>query len=276
MNIAYFPNQQALNAQPVIEAFLKGCKQLGIDTVQNSTQADAAVIWSVLWHGRMRQNESIYRLYRQQNKPVFVLEVGMLRRGLTWKLGLNGTWEGCYPGAITPGRAQSLSLDLAPWNNAGYNIVVACQRSDSEQWTGRPPVTTWLSETARTIRQYSDRPIVIRPHPRQRISNIPGCVIESPQPILGTYDSFNYDHCLKSAWAVVNYNSGPGPQAILNGVPAFVGESSLAASVGNLNLADIENPLKPDRTAWLESLAHTEWTIPEIESGLPLNRLLVA
>ena len=73
---------------------------------------------------------------------------------------------------------------------------------------------------------------------------------------------------------MINHNSGPGPQAILNGVPAFVGVTSLAAPVGNLNLADIENPLRPDRTQWIEQLGHTEWTMSEIESGLPLLRLL--
>jgi hypothetical protein len=60
----------------------------------------------------------------------------------------------------------------------------------------------------------------------------------------------------------------------LNGVPAFVDSTSLAAPVANLNLADIENPSRPDREKWLETIAHTEWTLPEIESGLPLLRLL--
>jgi hypothetical protein len=73
---------------------------------------------------------------------------------------------------------------------------------------------------------------------------------------------------------VVNWNSGPGSQAILNGVPAFVGASSLAAPVGNLDLSAIENPVRLDRTEWLEQLAHTEWTLEEIETGEPLARLI--
>jgi hypothetical protein len=81
---------------------------------------------------------------------------------------------------------------------------------------------------------------------------------------------------LKTTWAVINHNSGPGSQAIINGVPAFVGASSLAAPVGNLDLSQIENPLRPDRTQWIEQLAHTEWTTAEIESGVPLKRLLLA
>jgi hypothetical protein len=199
----------------------------------------------------------------------------MLRRGLTWKLGINGTGlTANYGTELIPNRSSALGLNITPWTNAGYNIVVACQRSDSEQWAGQPPTVAWLTETARKIRQYSNKPIVIRPHPRQRIADIPGCVIESPRPIPGTYDSFNYNQCLKTTWAVINHNSGPGTQAILNGVPAFVGSTSLAAPVGNLDIADIENPLRPEREGWVEILAHTEWTILEIESGLPLLRLL--
>jgi hypothetical protein len=240
------------------------------------SSADVAVIWSQLWHGRMKHNQGVWGAFRNSNRPVVVVEVGMLRRGGTWKLGVNGTGNNAYYGdELIPGRAAQLRLETQPWSNAGYNIVIAAQRSDSEQWAGQPPTVAWLTETANTIKKYTDRPIVIRPHPRQRISNIPGCVIEMPRPIQGTYDSFDYDRCLSTAWAVVNHNSGPGSLAVLNGVPAFVHASSLAAPVGNTDLSAINNPSRPDRTAWLERLAHTEWYTEEIASGLPLKRLLL-
>lgn len=86
-------------------------------------------------------------------------------------------------------------------------------------------------------------------------------------------DSFDFDQALSNAWAVVNFNSGPGSQAIINGIPSFVDQSSLAAPVGNLNLADIEKPTMPDRQTWLDKIAHTEWTVEEISSGLPLARI---
>lgn len=276
MRVSIFDQYGALNSAPVFTAIRAGLDRIGIKHTSMDSSADVAVIWSMLWAGRMKPNQQIWELYKSTGRPVIVAEVGMLRRGFTWKLGINGTGiTADYGQELIEGRTNSLGLTVQPWTNSGYNIVIACQRSDSEQWAGQPPTIAWLTETARKIRQHSDRPIVIRPHPRQRIANIPGCVIESPQPIPGTYDSFNYNNCLKSAWAVVNYNSGPGPQAVLNGVPAFVSASSLAAPVGNLDLADIENPLRPDRTQWIEQLAHTEWTIPEIESGLPLERLLI-
>jgi len=190
---------------------------------------------------------------------------------------LNGTGSTAYYGKdLIPGRADQLRLEAKPWTNSGYNIVIAAQRSDSGQWDGQPPTVAWLNETANTVRKHTDRPILVRPHPRQRISDIPGCVIEMPRPIQGTYDSFDYERCLSTAWAVINYNSGPGTQAILNGVPAFVDSSSLAASVGNADLSTINDPIRPDRTQWLEKLACTEWYTDEIATGLPIKRLLLS
>jgi len=277
MRVSIFDQYGALNSRPVFEAVKAGLDSIGIEHNTMDSSADVAVIWSMLWHGRMQSNRDVWNTFRSSGRNVLVVEVGMLRRGSTWKLGLNGTGSGAYYGQnLIPGRGKDLRLEAQPWNDSGYRIVIAAQRSDSEQWAGQPPTVAWLTETARKIRQYSDRPITIRPHPRQRIGSVPGCAIEMPQPIPGTYDNFDYDRCLSTAWAVVNHNSGPGCQAILGGVPAFVDGSSLAAPVGNLDLAAIENPLRPDRSQWLEQIAHTEWYADEIATGLPLKRLLLS
>ncbi|NBR26714.1 MAG: hypothetical protein EBU08_23650, partial [Micrococcales bacterium] len=124
------------------------------------------------------------------------------------------------------------------------------------------------------IKSITNRPIVVRPHPRQRISGIEGVTVRQPRPLANTYDTFDFDIDLANAWCVINENSGPGCQSIIAGVPAFVGADSLAAPVANLNLLDIEKPWMPDRTAWLEDIAHTEWTVEEISLGYPLQRLL--
>ena len=52
--------------------------------------ADAALIWSVLWFGQMGKNKEVWDRYRAQGKPVIVIEVGGLIRNETWKLGING------------------------------------------------------------------------------------------------------------------------------------------------------------------------------------------
>ena len=84
--VAYFPEQCALNSGPVMSRLLDCLQARGFKTEENSMNSDAAVIWSVLWHGRMARNELVYRHYRNQNKPVIVVEVGALYRGTTWKI----------------------------------------------------------------------------------------------------------------------------------------------------------------------------------------------
>jgi hypothetical protein len=269
MKFSLFNNFGALNSAPVFAAIEQGLKSLGHQVVHNEYDADAAVIWSMLWTGRMQGNREVWKTY--QNKPIIVAEVGMLDRGNTWKIGLNGTGVSCYNFTdLIASRAIDLGLTLAPWRTNGNHIVIALQRQDSQQWSGLPDTQAWVNDVCNRLKKYTDRPIVIRSHPRQNI--IPTAI--SPNKIANSYDCFDFDQSLKNAWAVVNWSSGPGPQSIINGVPAFVGTDSLASLVSTFNLAEIENPAMPDRGSWLNIIAHSEWTLDEIASGHPIQRLL--
>ena len=275
MRISLFEQYGAKNSVPVFDALRQGLENIGITCTSHDMTADVAVIWSVLWAGRMAKNQAVWEAFRQTGRPVMVAEVGMLKRGETWKLGVNGTGFNnyCYQ-YLDPARAERMGLTAQPWKNHGSNIVIAMQRSASFQWQGQPEPSIWLDQTVASIRQHSDRPIVVRPHPRQQLKTSKDYIIDRPIALANTYDSYDYNKALSNAWAVVNYNSGPGSQAVIAGVPAFVGDSSLARPVANLDLAQIENPVRPDRTGWLNCMAHTEWTASEIASGYPIKRLL--
>lgn len=274
MRVSLFDQYGALNSVPVFAAIKHGLLASGLQCSHMDIDADVAVIWSVLWAGRMRPNLHVWQHFRSQNKPVIVAEVGMIQRGHTWKLALNGTGlHSSVSGPMLPNRARSLGISIKPWTNSGSAVVIACQRSDSAQWHGQPPPNKWLQKIIAQIQQHSTRPIVVRPHPRQHIDGV-SAQFQQPVKVTHTYDSFDFDAALKDAWCVINWNSGPGSQAIVNGVPAFVGPDSLAAPVGNLDWTQIDNPARPDRTEWIENLAHTEWTVPELATGYPMRRLL--
>ena len=274
MNISIFNKFGALNSVPVFAAFQEGCKRNRIRMTQHDSNADVAVIWSQLWTGRMAPNRAVWQEFTASGRPVIVMEVGQLMRGVTWKIGINGVNARAQWGEGTePDRVKKLAMRLQPWNQ-GDHILIAMQRSDSEQWAGLPPAEQWLKQTVDRIRAHTDREIVVRPHPRQRLTPIPGVRIQQPQSLRGTYDEFDFRSSLGRAWAVVNENSGPGSQAIIDGVPAFVGADSMALPVANTDFAQIEKPRMPERSAWLEQLCHTEWTLGEITAGLPLGRLL--
>ena len=95
--------------------------------------------------------------------------------------------------------------------------------------------------------------------------------VQNPIRNNATYDDYDFD--MSEAYAVVSWSSNPAVHAILQGVPAFVGPSSLAYDVAQHNVKQINNPIRPDRTQWLNDLAHTEYSTHEIAAGIPLKHL---
>jgi hypothetical protein len=275
MRFSVYDKFGAKNSQPVFAAFRRGLDALGLAHGSHDDSADVAVIWSVVWAGRMRENQRVWEHFRSRSRPVIVLEVGMLDRGQTWKMAVNGTGNYAYHGqGIDLDRPRKLGITVSPWQETGDHVLICAQRTDSLQWQGQPDMVSWLGDLRDRLRMYTQRPLILRAHPRQKIVPVSGVQIDHPRSIPNTYDNFDLGRGLDRAWAVINHNSGPGVQAILRGVPAFVDASSLAAPVANLDIANIESPQRPDRGAWLLQLCHTEWTLEEIATGWPIERLL--
>ena len=268
----------ALNSGPVFDAFRTGARALGHTTVDNGTDG-IDVIWSVLFNGRMAGNRAIWERNILQSKPTIVLEVGGISRGSTWKVGLNGINRDAFFGDAgnDSRRSDLLGLRLKPWRTDGEYILICGQHDKSLQWQGMPRMSQWVMDTIDEIQKHTDRPIIFRPHPRCTLPHIEheytNVRRQDPRYINGTYDDF--DMGFDNIWATVSYSSNPGIHSIIKGVPAFVSPSSLAYDVANDIdfLHDIENPMMPDRTQWLNDYAHTEWTVEEISQGLPLKHL---
>jgi hypothetical protein len=273
-NIAYFPSQCAQNSRTVMSAVLDYLQARGIQTKENSMSADAAVIWSVLWSGRMAPNRAVYEHYRSQGKPVIIIEIGALYRGNTWKIAVNNITSQGYYGHqdnLDWDRPAKLKISLATQLISKPNIVIAAQHDRSLQVAG-VDMTDWVTRTIGILRNNTDRPITIRPHPRCRLmlrTLPPGVSIESPQRLTNTYDSYDMHF---DCHAVVNYNSGPGIQAAIAGVRPVVESTSLAYPVA-VGFSDIEQPYEKDRQLWLTQICHTEYTVEELQQGTWLKRI---
>jgi hypothetical protein len=275
MKFSLFTQNGPLNSPPVWEAVRKGLIKLGHSVDENNIDTDIPVIWSLLWHGRMIKNRSIWHQFRNLNKNVLVIEVGGIKRNTTWKVGLNGINRMAqFPNNINDDRANQLGINLRPWRTQGEHILICLQHTKSEQWKELPPLEQYIQNTVAEIRRHSERKIIIRSHPRCLIQQTPklkNVEYEIPKQIENSYDDFDLNFA--NAWAVVSWSSNPGIHAVLNGIPAFVGYQSLAYDVANKDFSTIENPIMPDRQQWLNNYVHTEWTVEEIAQGLPFSQL---
>lgn len=268
MRFRLYREYGALNSPLIFNAFEQGLRALGHECV--STPDGIPVIWSVLWKNRMAGSRQIY----DNHKNVIIIEVGNLIRGKTWRISLkNVNAQGIFANTqnLDQKRPEKLGVFLSPiQENRKPEILIACQHQESLQWQGQPSMSEWVEDTVNAIRKYTDRKIVVRPHPRSLFSlNLPGVAVNLPTKINGTYDSFdiNYNyHC------VVNHNSGPAVQAAIAGTPVICDQTSLAGEISG-KFEEIENIILPPREDWFLRLCHTEWTVGEIASGIPLKRL---
>jgi hypothetical protein len=173
--------------------------------------------------------------------------------------------------------SQDLKVELKPYRRNGNHILLCLQRNGG--WSmGGIDVLEWAAETIVEIRKYTDRSIVIRPHPGDKfardylgeVNNIQLVRnIRMSDPLMPLTDD------LKRCWAAVNYNSSPVVGAAIEGIPIFVTdvEKSQCRDIANTDLSQIENPAMPDRQAWVERLAMSHWNFDELQSGECWNHM---
>ena len=280
MRVSVYPKFGPINSKKVFEAFTQSLETAGEEIQLNCNgNSDVTVIWSVLWQGKMKGYQSIWEECQKKNTPVVVLEVGGIKRNETFKVGINGVnREADFANQTFDGeRWKKLNIELKPWRSTGDTIIICGQHHRSHQWRNNPTMNLWFEQQINEIRKHTDRPIVIRPHPRNPtgfdISKWKNVTKVLPQRDYNTVDDTDFKETLKQAWAVVNYSSNPAMMSVINGIPVFVSEQSLCYDVCNTSLSNINNPAMPDRSNWANKLAYTEWTTEEIKQGLPWQRI---
>lgn len=169
--------------------------------------------------------------------------------------------------------SQDLNIQLKPYRTQGTHILLLLQRNGG--WSmGGYDVQEWAASVINTIRQHTDRPIVVRAHPGDKAareyldSTNPKCKIKFVDNVrLSTNKNLVDD--LKDCWAAVNNNSSPVVGAAIEGVPIFVTDSakSQCAEIANTDLSKIECPELLDRQAWVERLSMFHWKFSELKSG---------
>ena len=273
--LTWFENQCALNAPDVMRAFLAGAQRAGYQIVANSMDADVAVIWSVLWYGRMAKNQLVYEHFRKNNRPVIVIDIGALNRGVTWKVAVNHVTAQGYYGHhenLDHDRPVRFGLTLKAPLSTRAEILICSQHARSLQMEGWNSVESWINDRIDRLKHYTDRKVIVRPHPRSPVN--PALLstrvhVQVPKKLVNTYDSFDFD---MNYHAIINHNSGPGIQAAIAGIRPIVDNSSLAYPV-SFAMAALEKPYDIDREQWLVEISHTEYTVAELEQGIWYPRL---
>ena len=164
-----------------------------------------------------------------------------------------------------PSIQSKLNVSLKDYRKEGTHILVCLQRVGG--WSmGESDVQTWLDNTVQSIRQNTDRPIVIRRHPGDRHQ----MKLTFPKGVIVSGKKFLIED-FKNCWATVTYNSSPGVASLIRGIPTFVtdpqAEKSQTWPVCNTTLKRLENPKLSDREDWINRLAQFHWNQDELING---------
>ena len=163
--------------------------------------------------------------------------------------------------------SRDLNLTLKDWKTNGEFILICTQRNGGWSMKGFD-VVDWLNRTVNEIRKYTDRPIVIRPHPGDK-NAVNYLNRKDPRWTISKSEKITDD--FKNAWCVITYNSSPGVAAAIEGIPVFVTDSqpqvSQAYDVANTDLALIETPKTFERQQWIEKISMSHWNFDELKSG---------
>ena len=280
MKIAVFPKTSAMAGKPVMAAFIQSLQGEDYAICENHErpEADVVVMWS--WLLGMYGRDAIYNHYKKTNTKFLILEVGALQRNTSWKVAINGINRDADFGnqSVDDSRLKLFDLTLSDWHASGDHIIVCGQNERSIAWD-QGNTAQWVNKMIDWIRSQTDRPIWFRPHPRFPVhyknAQMKNVFVSKPKKLnhKGNIDEVDFAQAMSHAHAVVNYNSNPAIEAVLSGVPVYVDQSSLCWDVAKPIGDDIENPVKPDRSAWRKQISYTEWFVEEIKQGLPWKRL---
>ena len=266
----------------VLQAFAAGCNRLGLKTLlQDRTQVVPAKLGVILgWVG-----QSIKGPHIQLRKDVIANQKVMSIDGSCFKFAdptsifLRYSLDGVYYNTneyanknSSPDKwnqiQQRLGIELEPWRTTGNHILVCGQRDGGWSMKG-VDMNQWTLESVQQIRAVTNRPILIRPHPKNPINE----TLFNGIPKLQFSQGTTLQQDLQNAWASVFFNSSSCVASILAGVPVFANDHDCVAyDVANHDIGQIENPKLVERNQWLWDLSAAHWTDDDSRNGLIYNK----
>jgi hypothetical protein len=288
--LSAIPNQQKNpHKVEILQRFIDGVCVQGdqglLHTGTDIVDADVAMIqgWSHE-HGKrsahLQLREAVYHNQLRLGRRTLIVDSNLFNYSapatpVTYhRYSFDGVFPttGCYfDHTPDPARwlqiSQRTGIVLKPWRRNGNHVLICTQRNGGWSMRGLG-VMDWLTQTVKTLRRYTQRPIVVRGHPGDKQAPVYLTVRGSSWRV-SRHSSILDD--LNNAHAVITYNSSPGVAAAIEGIPVFVTDPepqhSQALPVANVDLANIENPVMPDRDAWIQRLSMSHWSFDELSNG---------
>ena len=244
-----------------INMFAAGCgfKPVNTEEFVYENSQDPIVLRGILKHKIMKQCWEDRRTFYYVDTGYFGNE-RTTKNPNGWKYWHRIVKNDLQHGEIIPrpdDRFRQFNKKFKPWKKDGRKILVAAPDEKPCKFYGTDK-DTWVQQTVKTIKKYTDRPIEVRERAANRIDRIANDTLEN---------ALNND-----VFALVTFNSVAATESIFLGIPAFtLAPANAASPVSKQDLSQIENPYYPDSDklyAWACHLAYGQFHVNELKSGM--------
>jgi len=177
------------------------------------------------------------------------------------------------------------NIEVKDWREKNGYILLCLQKlGDStlnSLYSEFQSYDKWIEHTVNLIKQYTDRPIVIRPHPKGIKKINLEKFVDRHVSISKNWKSESefeggagLQKDLENCYAVIGYNSNVLVESVCEGIPTF--PLSVESVVWDIShrIENIENPnLNIDRTQWFYDAGYMLWSMDEINNGAAWEHL---
>lgn len=159
-------------------------------------------------------------------------------------------------------RWKKFNKKILPWKKDGRKIIVAKPDIKPCKFYGID-LDEWTNNVVETIKQHTDRPVVIRERAPNRIDRVANDTLENA--------------LMDDVFALVTFNSVAATESVMLGIPAFtLAPANAASPVSSNDLTQIDNPYYADdekRYAWACHLAYGQFHVSELRDGSAKTKL---
>lgn len=267
---------------------------LDFDYQENYRPCDLAVIFGS-WKPREKGSHNTRNSVASNAGKFLVIETALLKRKTSsenthWRVGINGylNRDAEWPILSNDEASQRLGELGVRWNgwqncNQGH-IVLALQLPGDASLRGAD-INEWAFQSVQSIRQHTDREIVIRNHPLcstrafsehgELAARLVYAGIKNIRFSDGAVVPWSED--LNGAWCTVTYTSGMAIDSVLAGIPTIAcDEGNFAWGISSNTFDEINDPHKASSQeikTWLRYLAGCQWSVEEMRNGVAWHYL---
>lgn len=200
------------------------------------------IVWGHLWIGAKLVARAV-----KERVPFWFIDNGFFEPAHGEATGYYSiTRRALGPTMLADADATRLPVAMDPWRTGTDGYVLVALPGQSYGAMLGMDMAAWSRDIVAKVRQHTARPILVREK---------GC----RRPLADD---------LAGAFVLVTHSSKVAVDAVRAGVPVIVAPTNPAAPVGSTDLADIEDPPRPDRAKWRASLMNQQFTIDEMRDGI--------